>query len=218
MHTPARSISTVAVAVAALSGGLIASPVTPVAAADGFVWAGAVDGDTINLPNGRSVRLLGYDTPELGECGYDEASARMEALLQRPVKLVRRSGKDSYGRILSYVKTRSGRDIGTVMLRRGLAVARYDGLDGYPWHPKQDLYRTLDSTNGDIVCSEPAPEPTPDPTPVYVAPVVTPVTPPLSVYYENCDAVRAAGAAPIHVGEPGYGRHLDRDGDGVGCE
>ncbi|CAM3566300.1 GmrSD restriction endonuclease domain-containing protein [Isoptericola cucumis] len=39
-----------------------------------------------------------------------------------------------------------------------------------------------------------------------------------STSYENCDAVRAAGAAPIHRGDPGYGGHLDRDGDGVGCE
>ncbi|MGW6717413.1 excalibur calcium-binding domain-containing protein [Streptomyces sp. NPDC054995] len=39
-----------------------------------------------------------------------------------------------------------------------------------------------------------------------------------SAYYENCDAVRAAGASPIRSGQPGYGRHLDRDGDGVGCE
>jgi hypothetical protein len=33
--------------------------------------------------------------------------------------------------------------------------------------------------------------------------------------YENCDAVRAAGADPILRGDPGYGSHLDRDGDGV---
>ncbi|MFB7609414.1 excalibur calcium-binding domain-containing protein [Streptomyces gardneri] len=39
-----------------------------------------------------------------------------------------------------------------------------------------------------------------------------------SVYYRNCTAVRAAGADPIRVGDPGYGRHLDRDGDGVACE
>ncbi|MFB8776477.1 excalibur calcium-binding domain-containing protein [Streptomyces broussonetiae] len=39
-----------------------------------------------------------------------------------------------------------------------------------------------------------------------------------SAYYANCDAARAAGAAPVRVGDPGYGRHLDRDGDGVGCE
>lgn len=37
-------------------------------------------------------------------------------------------------------------------------------------------------------------------------------------YYRNCDAVRAAGRAPIRAGDPGYSRKLDRDGDGVGCE
>lgn len=37
-------------------------------------------------------------------------------------------------------------------------------------------------------------------------------------YYPNCTAVRAAGKAPIRVGQPGYGRHLDRDDDGIGCE
>lgn len=36
--------------------------------------------------------------------------------------------------------------------------------------------------------------------------------------YRNCSAARAAGAAPVYAGEPGYGRHLDRDGDGIGCE
>ena len=38
------------------------------------------------------------------------------------------------------------------------------------------------------------------------------------VYYPNCASARAAGAAPVLVGQPGYGRHLDRDGDGRGCE
>lgn len=38
------------------------------------------------------------------------------------------------------------------------------------------------------------------------------------VYYANCAAARAAGAAPVRRGQPGYGRHLDRDNDGVGCE
>ena len=36
--------------------------------------------------------------------------------------------------------------------------------------------------------------------------------------YANCAAARAAGAAPVRRGEPGYGPHLDRDNDGVGCE
>ncbi|QHT57355.1 hypothetical protein GXP71_15590 [Cellulomonas sp. H30R-01] len=41
---------------------------------------------------------------------------------------------------------------------------------------------------------------------------------PAATSYANCDAARAAGAAPVYAGEPGYGRHLDRDGDGIGCE
>lgn len=36
--------------------------------------------------------------------------------------------------------------------------------------------------------------------------------------FENCSAARAAGAAPVHAGQPGYGSHLDRDGDGIGCD
>ena len=36
--------------------------------------------------------------------------------------------------------------------------------------------------------------------------------------YSNCDEARAAGAAPVRRGDPGYGAHLDRDNDGVGCE
>lgn len=53
-------------------------------------------------------------------------------------------------------------------------------------------------------------KPAPAPAPVEKAPT--------EVYYANCTAVRAAGAAPIRSGEPGYTRKLDRDGDGVACE
>lgn len=76
--------------------------------------------------------------------------------------------------------------------------------------------------------------PTPEPT---VTPALTPTTtplptpaettapqgltappPPPSVHYDNCTEARDAGAAPVRAGDPGYGPHLDRDGDGVGCE
>ncbi|WP_220807285.1 excalibur calcium-binding domain-containing protein [Noviherbaspirillum aridicola] len=36
--------------------------------------------------------------------------------------------------------------------------------------------------------------------------------------FANCSEARAAGAAPVRRGDPGYGPHLDRDNDGVGCE
>lgn len=38
------------------------------------------------------------------------------------------------------------------------------------------------------------------------------------VYYANCDAARAAGAAPLHTGDRGYRAGLDRDNDGNACE
>ena len=37
-------------------------------------------------------------------------------------------------------------------------------------------------------------------------------------YYANCKEARAAGAAPLYRGEPGYREKLDRDNDGIACE
>ncbi|MGX7678348.1 excalibur calcium-binding domain-containing protein [Jatrophihabitans sp. DSM 45814] len=59
------------------------------------------------------------------------------------------------------------------------------------------------------------------PTTSKPAPPVQPTTaapPPTDVYYANCAAVRAAGKAPLHTGDPGYRSGLDRDSDGVACE
>ena len=78
----------------------------------------------------------------------------------------------------------------------------------------------------------PRPAPTSTPAPVYVAPptreyvpapdpAYTPPAPAVddgSAYYANCAAARAAGAAPLYQGQPGYRLKLDRDGDGVACE
>ena len=64
--------------------------------------------------------------------------------------------------------------------------------------------------------STPAP---PAPAPPAPEPVDPPVTvDPVEVSYANCAAVRAAGKAPLHSGDPGYSRKLDRDGDGIACE
>lgn len=38
------------------------------------------------------------------------------------------------------------------------------------------------------------------------------------VSYRTCAAARAAGAAPLYRGQPGYASHLDADGDGIACE
>lgn len=61
----------------------------------------------------------------------------------------------------------------------------------------------------------PAPAPAPQPAPSYGA---VPDTGGGSVYYQNCTEAKAAGAAPLYAGQPGYRAGLDRDGDGVACE
>lgn len=36
--------------------------------------------------------------------------------------------------------------------------------------------------------------------------------------FRNCAQARAAGAAPLYRGQPGYGPHMDGDNDGIACE
>ncbi|MEW1812361.1 excalibur calcium-binding domain-containing protein [Pseudarthrobacter phenanthrenivorans] len=55
--------------------------------------------------------------------------------------------------------------------------------------------------------------PAPAPVAVPAAPAPAP-----AAYYANCSAAKAAGAAPLYRGQPGYSSALDRDGDGVACE
>lgn len=63
-----------------------------------------------------------------------------------------------------------------------------------------------------------APAPQPDPEPVVPVQGVAAQPAASSTPYENCTAARNAGAAPVRRGDPGYGPHLDRDDDGIGCE
>lgn len=73
----------------------------------------------------------------------------------------------------------------------------------------------------DAAARQAVPVPAPA-APVAPAPAPAPAAPvapaPAAVYYENCTAARAAGAAPVYAGSPGYGTHLDRDRDGIGCD
>lgn len=69
-----------------------------------------------------------------------------------------------------------------------------------------------------LVVPRPAPRPV---APVVSAPrppTMTPIQPVAGTYYVNCDAVRAAGRAPLYRGQAGYRAGLDRDNNGVACE
>jgi hypothetical protein len=72
---------------------------------------------------------------------------------------------------------------------------------------KSAVRKAVSSTATTTPTPAPTPKPTPPPTPA-----------PSEPYYANCDAARAAGAAPIYIGQPGYRPALDRDSDGIACE
>lgn len=72
---------------------------------------------------------------------------------------------------------------------------------------------TSPSAPREVTPAPPAPAPV---VPVPAAPAPPPAAP--APFYQNCAAVRAAGKAPLHAGEPGYSPKLDRDGDGIACE
>ena len=108
-----------------------------------------VDGDTVKLPNGQSVRVVGIDTPERGECGFSEATALTAATIAQGAALKKIPGHentDRYDRLLRYVVNASGTDLGTRLLKAGLATARYDSRDGYDAHPNENKYHKIDSS------------------------------------------------------------------------
>lgn len=89
-----------------------------------------VDGDTLRLVDGRSVRLIGLNTPELGRQGRS-AEPLAEAARQRLQALVAASAgrvslqlgpeaKDHYGRTLAHAYDSQGRNLEAQLLAEGL--------------------------------------------------------------------------------------------------
>ena len=89
-----------------------------------------VDGDTLRLSDGRSVRMIGLNTPELGKKGRaDEpfavtARKRLEALVAASdgqlALLPGKESKDSYGRTLAHLYGADGANLEAQMLAEGL--------------------------------------------------------------------------------------------------
>ncbi len=88
-----------------------------------------VDGDTVWLDDGRQVRLIGINTPELGHGDRpDQALSRnarnaLQALIgDKPVRLVYGPERhDRHGRTLAYLELSDGSRAGEKLLQKGLA-------------------------------------------------------------------------------------------------
>ncbi|MDT0143223.1 thermonuclease family protein [Microbacterium sp. PRC9] len=113
-------------------------------ASEQITFVSVVDGDTIETSAG-TVRIIGIDTPERGECGADDASGEIETQLAPGDTLTLElpageNDQDQYGRLIRYATTTAGVDLGLLQLQGGNAVARYDSSDGYPAHPREVDY------------------------------------------------------------------------------
>lgn len=201
-----------------------------------------VDGDTVDVQlAGRTerLRLIGMDTPETVDprqpvqCFGREASARAKALLPEGTQ-VRIAGdptqdtRDQYGRLLVYLWLPDGRLFNEVMIAEGYA---HEYTYRVPYQ-RQVAFKQAEreareagrglwapsACNGDTLRPADLPAPTATRRPTVVATAAPAPPAPSNVYYPNCAAARAAGAAPIYRGQPGYRPGLDRDGDGVACE
>jgi endonuclease YncB( thermonuclease family) len=91
--------------------------------ADGpFGVVRVLDGDTIQISDGRTVRLLGVDTPEKGEPWAEEARLWLvEQSLEREVILKECAERDKYGRTLALLDS-SGRKLNLELAGAGLGV------------------------------------------------------------------------------------------------
>lgn len=89
---------------------------------------------------------------------------------------------------------------------------------GYDGNYDSDIVRRDYNSNGGQLSRDYFGEYTPPKPVLYYAEPAPQRVSGSDVYYANCSAARAAGAAPIYRGQPGYRAKLDRDGDGIACE
>ena len=222
------------VVVAAVAQTSVATP----SSAEVGVVASVYDGDTLRLRDGRRVRLIQIDTPELGtgECYSRAARTVLVSLVPTGTTVYLETDPaldriDRYGRLLRYIRL-NGANVNLELVRRGAAApyfyrgerGRYAGrlmaAASAAKAGKLGLWKACPTT---VLDPERAigtgqsgpPTKTPPPTgkcdPNYSGGCV-PLYPP----DVDCADIRALGIAPVRVigSDP---HRLDGDGDGYGC-
>jgi endonuclease YncB( thermonuclease family) len=203
------------------------------------VVASVYDGDTLTLRNGRRVRLLQIDTPELGsgECYSRVARTALVGLAPLGSRVVLEADPaldrvDRYGRLLRYIK-RNGVNVNLELIRRGAAAPYFYGGEKGRYagslmravlsarSAKRGLWRACPSTKLDPFRAVETgqsgpPSRTPPPSgkcdPNYSGGCVPPYPPDL-----DCTDIHALGIRSVRVigSDP---HRLDGDHDGLGCE
>jgi endonuclease YncB( thermonuclease family) len=166
-----------------------------------------VDGRTVVLSNGTNVQIAGLAQP--GECWAASAvEFATKTLVGKPVtaagsRLLLVDGADYAVLAVSQGAARA-EAAADAAIQQAQAVARQATL-GF-WGPSCGGLDVKPAPQPVVPQPQPQPQPQPEPAP------------PATAYYANCAAAKAAGAAPLYAGQPGYRPALDRDKDGVACE
>ncbi len=166
-----------------------------------------IDGDTIKISTGETVRIIGINSPESGEACFEESKEFLEDIFVDLGSLVQmekdQTNKDTYGRLLRYVYVSGDMDVGAGMIITGNAYAypygadtkNANSYDGFEEDAKEDKIGCLWSTGSGVICS---------------------------TNYYNCDDFSTYnGAKAVYDECGGLGNdihYLDGDEDGIPCE
>lgn len=198
----------------------------------------AIDGDTLDF-GGTRVRLLGIDAPEVNQtclrngetwaCGQ-QAKAALASLIDGQRVNCQQLDTDQYGRAVA-ICTAGRVDLADALATVGLAIALPQFSQNYIeradrarqlgvgiWAGEFQLPADFRASDPEFRQSEQRLE-----REQQRASNADRTRPPAqsnrsNVYYRGCWEARAAGAAPIHRGQPGYRPEMDGDGDGIACE
>lgn len=199
-----------------------------------YTVAGVTNGATLEVTGSdgtrKTVRVFGVIAPLAGSGCY-----AAETLAWATTELIGKSvalGMETAQGVT--VTLTGGIDYATAALENGY-VKYATAAGSLALQALESTARTAAKGLWGAPCNGVIDAPTPAP-PAPVQPVAPPVTkaappPPVrtteeppapdpapDVYYKNCKEAKAAGAAPLYVGEPGYRAALDADHDGVACE
>lgn len=201
----------------------VATTTTTAAPPAQYTVTEATSGDAVVVNDGTrntTITIAGIDAPDTATAQCWAAQARQFAVDTLTSQQVVIDGTLTAGMAVPRLLLADGRDYAVIATAAGAvraastaetavkdaeAAAKLAGLGlwGSPCY-------------GELVTPPPAQPPVPAPAPS--DPPTDDPAPAPDVYFANCDAARAAGAAPLYRGEPGYRPGLDRDGDGVACE
>jgi endonuclease YncB( thermonuclease family) len=118
---------------------------------DGLQWATlrqVVDGDTLRLTDGRKVRLIAVNTPELAsdhrsdQFLAQEARAATREFFEGDNRVGLKLGVDAhdrYGRLLAHIYRADGKSLSTYLLSRGLAMQVVVPANDWNWRCYQQV-------------------------------------------------------------------------------